>query len=47
MDKCNFYTQTEVDSISGDSDCSAIKLVVSRTQTELKVARYEKYRVKL
>jgi len=42
MDKCKFYTQTEVDSMPGDFDYSAIKLVVPRTQTDRKVARYEK-----
>jgi len=48
MDNCNFYTETEVDSMSDDFDYSAIKLVFfSRTQTDRKVARYEKPRVKL
>lgn len=42
MDNCKFYTQTEVDSIADGFDCSAIKLVASRTQTDRKVARYEK-----
>jgi hypothetical protein len=41
MNDCNFYTQNEVDSISDDFYFSAIKLVVSRTQTDRKVARYE------
>jgi hypothetical protein len=47
MDNYNFYTQTEVDTMSHDFDHSAIKLVVSRTRTDRTVARYEKPRVKL
>jgi hypothetical protein len=47
MDKCNFYTQTEEDSMSDDSHYSVIKLVLSRTSTDRKVSRYKKPRIKL
>jgi hypothetical protein len=33
MDNCNFYTQTEVDSMSDDFDYNAIRVVFFRAHT--------------